>query len=566
MTADPADPMTALLLAACLLVPTGSDPLLAPPPVHGAVDEAPPVFTDLGWEAAKAAARDGKRLLLLDAMTSWCGPCKIMDATTWVDPEVVAWLGEHAVAVQLDMDEHVALKEELGLRAYPTMVLFRPDGTEFDRIVGLRKPGAMLQWLEGARGGSTEKQRLIERVEALEASGEARVGERITLASMCASTGAAAEGARLARWLWTRTAADGDEARTLGRWRRGAGRNLSLDLAGGDPSFTSFLRAQRGERAAALAEAEATVLRSEWIVLNEIVGDDARTLAWAAEAASTEAGVKVLRAHSDRVFDPLVDAGLWATAGAALVDPLRQVRFLGENLGAYDVAPAAAKRGPMPAIPMGAMTPAAKVNQSGASTRPKVIPAIPLGGMTPARPSKADENPAAARDVRQEKTGEAKVIPAIPLGGMTPARPAGQAEPKGATSDEPKAIPAIPMGGMKPAQPAVRPAIPMVPMGKAPGSEAGAAAATKLSKEQQVAREVRARLTHELRRIASRRYGALLAAGRDAEAEAVAMALLGYASGPEARAQLVAAAIRAGRFEQRREVHLRWLDEAARVR
>lgn len=45
-----------------------------------------------------------------------------------------------------------------------------------------------------------------------------------------------------------------------------------------------------------------------------------------------------------------------------------------------------------------------------------------------------------------------------------------------------------------------------------------------------------------------------------------AAALLGYVEGPEARAHLVACALRAGRFEARRDVHLRWLDEAARVR
>ena len=102
----------------------------------------------------------------------------------------------------------------------------------------------------------------------------------------------------------------------------------------------------------------------------------------------------------------------------------------------------------------------------------------------------------------------------------------------------------------------------MIPMGGAPTRATRPAPKS----DAEVALEVRGRLTHQLRRMASRRYGALLAANRSAEAEAVAAALLGYVEGPEARAHLVACALRAGRFEARRDVHLRWLDEAARVR
>ena len=74
-------------------------------PLLSAQDHArPPVFQDLSLEQALALSSETGKLLVLDAMTAWCGPCKVMDRTTWVEPELVAWLEEHAIAIQLDMD------------------------------------------------------------------------------------------------------------------------------------------------------------------------------------------------------------------------------------------------------------------------------------------------------------------------------------------------------------------------------------------------------------------------------------------------------------------------------
>src|SRR6185295_14207917 len=108
----------------------------------------PPVFSDLSFDDALAKSKDQKKIFLVDATASWCQPCQHMDRTTWVDGNVIAAIGERAIAIQFDVDEHQELAKKLSVRAMPTVIAFK-GGEEIDRITGVRAPAAFVAWLEG---------------------------------------------------------------------------------------------------------------------------------------------------------------------------------------------------------------------------------------------------------------------------------------------------------------------------------------------------------------------------------------------------------------------------------
>ncbi|MDX1932157.1 MAG: thioredoxin domain-containing protein [Capsulimonadales bacterium] len=89
--------------------------------------------------ACVRAART-KKVVLIDFYTTWCGPCKKLDAETWKDPAVRRWLVAKTVSRKIDAEKEVDLARRYRIDAYPTILLLRPDGREIDRLVGFQAP------------------------------------------------------------------------------------------------------------------------------------------------------------------------------------------------------------------------------------------------------------------------------------------------------------------------------------------------------------------------------------------------------------------------------------------
>jgi len=95
-------------------------------------------FQDLTFAQALERAKEQNKVVFVDFFTTWCGPCKALDKTTWKDQRVIGWLGEKTVALKVDAEASAQLATDYRINAYPTLLFVRPDGSQVGRIVGYR--------------------------------------------------------------------------------------------------------------------------------------------------------------------------------------------------------------------------------------------------------------------------------------------------------------------------------------------------------------------------------------------------------------------------------------------
>jgi len=98
-------------------------------------------------EAKQAAEAEGK-WFIVKATAVWCPPCQQMNAKSWPDPEVIAWIKENGIAVAVDVDREGSIAKDLGVEAMPTIIAFH-QGKEVDRFVGMKSSGQLRDWLRG---------------------------------------------------------------------------------------------------------------------------------------------------------------------------------------------------------------------------------------------------------------------------------------------------------------------------------------------------------------------------------------------------------------------------------
>jgi thioredoxin 1 len=293
----------------------------------------PPVFKDVSLSEAKRTA--GDRLLLVDATADWCPPCKMMDRTTWVDDRVVEWLNTHAVAIQVDVDEEPDTARELGIRAMPTMIVFR-NGREVDRTVGYRDPDQMLEWLKGVQeaGGAQAEAPADDQLQ--DELGLAAVGnpeERLQSARRLLEAGQYEQATDEYIWLWNNIPEEAPEL---------AG--VRTTLLPGEIARLVQEHEPAAERFAALREQTEERLRGkptwpelhDWIVLNRrILGGDAagregdeRIIAWADRIKDDEAGIQTLRRFGFEIADLFEQRGRIDLLGLLETNPLLQVETM----------------------------------------------------------------------------------------------------------------------------------------------------------------------------------------------------------------------------------------------
>jgi thioredoxin 1 len=95
-------------------------------------------FINNSWPEALKQATAQNKYIFVDAYATWCGPCKMLQATTFKDPKAAAFYNSNFVNVALDMERgtHPQLAQNWGMRAYPTLIIFNSKGKIVLNTVG----------------------------------------------------------------------------------------------------------------------------------------------------------------------------------------------------------------------------------------------------------------------------------------------------------------------------------------------------------------------------------------------------------------------------------------------
>jgi thiol:disulfide interchange protein len=97
-------------------------------------------------EAMKMAKKSGK-IIFIDAYTSWCGPCKKMAATSFMDENVASFYNSKFINLKIEMEKSAdgpKVARMYGVKAYPTLLFIDGDGILKKSVIGFQTSSQLI--------------------------------------------------------------------------------------------------------------------------------------------------------------------------------------------------------------------------------------------------------------------------------------------------------------------------------------------------------------------------------------------------------------------------------------
>lgn len=105
-------------------------------------------FIEEDWKMAQQQAREQKKLIFLDAYTTWCGPCKLLKRNTFPDKNAGEFFNKNFINVAVNMEKGYGplLARQYFVTAYPTLIVTDANGNLVAYTQGYIKPKQLIEF------------------------------------------------------------------------------------------------------------------------------------------------------------------------------------------------------------------------------------------------------------------------------------------------------------------------------------------------------------------------------------------------------------------------------------
>jgi thioredoxin-related protein len=124
-------------------------------------EKTPEKITWFSYDEGLARAKKEEKHILIDFYTDWCGWCKKMDRSTFVDGAVVDFVNNNMIAVKVNAEsrkpvthqdqqltERILSRNVYGARGFPTYFFLNPQGKALFKVSGYRGAAEFLSLIE----------------------------------------------------------------------------------------------------------------------------------------------------------------------------------------------------------------------------------------------------------------------------------------------------------------------------------------------------------------------------------------------------------------------------------
>jgi len=244
------------------------------------------------------------------------GASKAMDDATWRGTEVGKWIERNGRAIQIDISKDREIARALNVRAVPMTIVFR-SGRQEERMVGPHDAAEMSAWLS-----SLEKRHIRPDGYLRDSSAEMALNDHRY-----------DEATEAYVWLWNNSPGFEDyETGWMGRRESFMVRTFASLVSNYPPAHKAF-SAIRDASSAAAATFDLTDWfgpRVDWLVLNQVLSQQDRTLQWFDSVKADSRYAQLIEHCAILLLELLKAERRWSDIGRLYTDPLAALAQLHE--------------------------------------------------------------------------------------------------------------------------------------------------------------------------------------------------------------------------------------------